>query len=178
MANIFYTIDGSEPTNKSTLYHHPFKLDKTASIKAVVFQDGSSGTYLPAVESATVSEKAIKYEWMRAINLSGVKPGIAYKYFEPSGKIDINALNQPPVNAGVTDVISVAKKQRVDKFVFDFSGYLKISKDAVYIFYTQSDDGSKLFIDDEEVVDNDGDHGTVEKSGKAPLKKGRKRPFY
>ena len=29
-----------------------------------------------------------------------------------------------------------------------------------------------LYIDDEEIVNNDGDHGNVEKSGKAALKKG------
>ncbi len=35
-----------------------------------------------------------------------------------------------------------------------------------------TDDGSKLFIDDIEVVNNDGNHGTIEQSGKAALKKG------
>jgi hypothetical protein len=29
-----------------------------------------------------------------------------------------------------------------------------------------------LYIDDEEIVNNDGDHGNVEKSGNAALKKG------
>ncbi|HVT83950.1 MAG TPA: PA14 domain-containing protein, partial [Chitinophagaceae bacterium] len=42
----------------------------------------------------------------------------------------------------------------------------------IYTFYTQSDDGSKLFIDDVEVVNNDKEHGTEEKSGRAALKKG------
>ncbi|HMI78020.1 MAG TPA: PA14 domain-containing protein, partial [Ferruginibacter sp.] len=77
-----------------------------------------------------------------------------------------------PFEEGTADAISVANKKRADKFAFEFRGYIKITKDGIYTFYTQSDDGSKLFIDDEEVVDNDGDHGTVEKSGKAALKKG------
>jgi len=68
--------------------------------------------------------------------------------------------------------ISLSKKQRTDKFAFEFNGYIKIPKDGIYTFFTQSDDGSKLFIDDIEVVDNDGDHGTVEQTGKAGLKKG------
>ena len=38
--------------------------------------------------------------------------------------------------------------------------------------FTTSDDGSKLFIDDIEVVDNDGEHGSQEKSERAALRKG------
>ena len=57
------------------------------------------------------------------------------------------------MSSGIADVITVAKKQRVDKFAFEFNGYIKVAGDAVYTFYTRSDDGSKLFIDDEEVVD-------------------------
>ncbi len=73
---------------------------------------------------------------------------------------------------GNADEISVAKKQRVDKFAFEFTGYVRIPADGIYTFFTRSDDGSKLFIDDEEVVNNDGDHGAEEKEGKAALKKG------
>ncbi len=173
MANIFYTIDGSEPTNKSNLYHQPFQLDKTATVKAVSFQNRSAGTYLPAIESITVSEKVIKYEWKNAVKTTHLQPGIAYKYYQPEQNINMTSFFKTNlVNTGVADIISVEKKQRVDKFAFEFSGFIKIDKDGVYDFFTASDDGSKLFIDDVEVVDNDGDHGTVEKSGRAALKKG------
>jgi len=49
---------------------------------------------------------------------------------------------------------------------------LRIPKDGAYTFFTASDDGSKLFIGDTEVVDNDGVHGVVEKSGVIELKAG------
>ncbi|MBK6378504.1 MAG: hypothetical protein IPF72_01635 [Chitinophagaceae bacterium] len=84
----------------------------------------------------------------------------------------VSSFKSNVVNAGVANIISVARKQRADKFAFDFSGYIKIDKDAVYDFFTASDDGSKLFIDDDEIVNNDGDHGTEEKGGKAALRKG------
>jgi hypothetical protein len=51
-------------------------------------------------------------------------------------------------------------------------GYIRIDKEGIYTFFTESDDGSKLFIGDDEVVSNDGDHGVEEKSGKAALRKG------
>lgn len=84
----------------------------------------------------------------------------------------MTALKINPAATGVTATISLEKKQRKDKFAFEFSGYIKIEKDGIYTFFTDSDDGSMLYIDEEEVVNNDGDHGNVEKSGKAALKKG------
>jgi PA14 domain len=122
---------------------------------------------------ATLVEKVKTFEWKDAVRTANPQPGIAYKYYQPEQHINmVSSFKTNLINSGVVDVISVAKKQRTDKFAFEFNGYLKITKDGIYNFFTQSDDGSKLFIDEEEVVDNDGDHGTVEKNGKAGLKKG------
>ncbi len=161
-----YTTDGTEPGLNSNLYTKPFLIASTSTVKAKAYLAGS----LP---SATLVELVKNYEWMAAVKTGQLQPGIAYKYYQPENNINmVTSFKTNPVSSGVADVISVAKKQRADKFAFEFKGLIKIAKDAVYTFYTQSDDGSKLFIDEEEVVDNDGDHGTVEKSGRAALKKG------
>ena len=166
---IRYTTDGSEPGPESALYTGPFSIDRTSLLKASSFIEGS----LP---SASLTENIKTYNWMNAVQNGKFQPGISYRYYEPDKNINmVTAFQDKPVSTGITDVISVAKKQRVDKFAFDFSGYIKIDKDGFYDFFTQSDDGSKLYIDDMEVVDNDGDHGKTEKSGKAALKKGYHR---
>lgn len=36
---IYYTVDGSEPTNQSTLYEGPFTIDSTLVIKAIIYKD-------------------------------------------------------------------------------------------------------------------------------------------
>jgi hypothetical protein len=163
---IRFTTDGSEPTVESAIYTKPFMLDKTAVVKAIAFHTGS----LPG---AVVSEKVMKHEWMNAVAITNLKPGISYQYYEPSQNINlVAAFNTPVVGSGVADIISLAKKQRTEKIAFDFKGFIKIGKAGIYNFYTVSDDGSKLFIDDIEVVNNDGDHGSVEAVGKAALKKG------
>lgn len=163
---IRYTTDGSEPTLQSSLYTKPFSIDKTSIVKAKAYQAG-------VLPSATLEEKVRTYEWKEALRLStGITQGVNYKYYEPAGRVSMNSIGNDAKTSGNTDIISVAKKQQADKFAFDFTGYIKIDKDGIYTFFTQSDDGSKLFIDDEEMVDNDGDHGTAEKSGKAALKKG------
>ena len=37
-APIYYTLDGSEPTEASMLYEQPVKLDKTSTVKAVTIR--------------------------------------------------------------------------------------------------------------------------------------------
>lgn len=165
-AEIRYTTDGSEPTESSTRYVQSFPVEKTSTIKAKAFQAG-------VLSSAAISEQAIRYEWLSPVSVKNLKPGIGYWYYEPESKINLESVNNTIVKeSGAATVISLQKKQRKDKFAFRFEGYIKIAKDGLYTFFTQSDDGSKLFIDGIEVVNNDGDHGAEEKSGRAALKKG------
>jgi len=52
-----------------------------------------------------------------------------------------------------------------DDFGAVFTGFIDVPETQSYTLYTDSDDGSKLYIGDELIVDNDGLHGMVEKSG-------------
>ncbi len=173
---VFYTTDGTEPGINSAKYKGPFVLDRSAVIKMIAIDSGGyAGTpenITGLINSSVVSSDIKIYKWMKAVHVSGIKPGLQYKYFEPSGAVDMSSVNSKEKVSGITNIISVDKKQRQDKFAFEFSGFIKINNDAVHTFFTDSDDGSKLFIDGEEIVDNDGNHGNVEKSGKAALKKG------
>jgi hypothetical protein len=66
-----YTTDGTEPGRQSNLYTKPFSIEKTSIIKAKAYLAGS----LP---SATLEEKVKTYEWKKAVNATGQKPGIWY----------------------------------------------------------------------------------------------------
>jgi alpha-L-fucosidase len=172
---IYFTIDGSQPTKNSLLYAGPLVMDKTTVIHAIAISPVRTTVPPPEVYilSSSVSSATVHaYVWMKPIKPFSIKPGIAYKYYEPPGKIDMSSISNNPVEAGITDLFSISKKKRTDKYAFEFSGYIKIAKDGMYSFFTDSDDGSILYIDDEEIVNNDGDHGNVEKSGRAALKKG------
>jgi hypothetical protein len=57
---------------------------------------------------------------------------------------------------GVTD--------RVEWFGIEYKATFTVKKEGQYTFTLLSDDGSKLFIDDSLVIDNDGLHGKIEKS--------------
>jgi len=66
--------------------------------------------------------------------------------------------------------ISLANRE--DNFGIQFEGKIKIPKDGSYEFILASDDGSLLYIDGKKIVDNDGLHGKVRKTGKVELKAG------
>lgn len=60
-----------------------------------------------------------------------------------------------------------------DDFGIRYSGYIQIDEPGNYTFYTKSDDGSRLYINDAPVVNNDGDHGDqLEQSGTISLTAG------
>ena len=169
---IFYSIDGTDPNQKSNKYQGPFIQEKSSTIKAIAMVDGGQVVFPEMIQSSTVALEIKVYDWMNAVKVSNLKPGISFRYFEPSGKIDMSFVSSKEKSTGVAEIISVVKKQREEKFAFEFNGYMMIAKDAVFTFFTDSDDGSMLYIDDIEVVNNDGNHGSLEKSGKAALKKG------
>ena len=67
-----------------------------------------------------------------------------------------------------------SKLKMVDNhFTLAYTGFINIQYDGLYKFYLTSDDGSRLLINDQLVVDNDGDHGPETKSGEIKLKKGK-----
>ena len=73
---------------------------------------------------------------------------------------------------GVVADFLLTPRGQDDLFSFKYEGYVLIPQSSGYVFYTGSDDGSRLWIDDHQVVNNDGLHGLAEKSGSMALAKG------
>jgi PA14 domain-containing protein len=59
-----------------------------------------------------------------------------------------------------------------DHFYVRWTGKVRIPRDGKYTFFTESDDGSRLWIDGKVLVDNGGLHAMEEKSGDLELKAG------
>ena len=53
-----------------------------------------------------------------------------------------------------------------------FEGLIYIEEEGIYSFYTDSDDGSRFYIGDQVVVENDGLHSMSEASGSVALSSG------
>jgi mono/diheme cytochrome c family protein len=98
--------------------------------------------------------------------------GLKYEYFEGG----FNRLPQfdklKVLDSGITDVISLKPAKKENGYALRFRGVIVIPAEGEYEFFSNSDDGSQLFIDEKMVVDNDGEHAPAEKSGKVKLKSG------
>jgi hypothetical protein len=57
-------------------------------------------------------------------------------------------------------------------FYVRWTGLLRVPKAGKYVFFTESDDGSRLWIEGKLVVENGGLHAMEEKSGEVELKAG------
>ncbi|HEY4154325.1 MAG TPA: PA14 domain-containing protein, partial [Puia sp.] len=82
-----------------------------------------------------------------------------------------------PTDNGLSNNFSLGVTTATTNFGLIFDGYINIRTAGTYTFYTSSDDGSSLYIDgtatSNRVVNNDGAHGTTEKSGTKSLTVGR-----
>lgn len=64
-----------------------------------------------------------------------------------------------PEFTGWVPNFTLAPRTQDEYFNFEFEGYLFINTAGNYHFYLNSDDGSRLYIDGQQVVDFDGQHG-------------------
>jgi hypothetical protein len=85
---------------------------------------------------------------------------------KPQGKIYVSTLNVP-LRDFTEGFPGVTKRQ--EWFAIDYTGRFWIDKPGPYRFALTSDDGSRLYIDDQMVVDNDGIHPADTKSGSVEL---------
>jgi len=99
--------------------------------------------------------------------------GCNYNYYEGQYTTIPNTDILTPAKAGVINNFLISSRLRNDYFVFKFSGYIQVNTDGVYTFYLNSDDGSKLYIGNQLVVNNDGLHALKEQSGTIGLKAGK-----
>lgn len=97
---------------------------------------------------------------------------LAYSYYEGSwDKLpDFDKLKAK--TSGKANGFDLSVAQRNDNMAIRFEGYLRIDRDGQYNFHLTSDDGSKLFIADQLLIDNDGIHPPSTKVGRAFLKQG------
>ncbi len=104
------------------------------------------------------------------------EPGIQVDYFEPNpSNVAIETLAKlTPAASGVAAkiAIDVPQLKRRDAFALRFTGNLRIDKTGDYRFFLASDDGSRLYIGNELLINNDGNHGMLEKSAKIRLEAG------
>ena len=114
-------------------------------------------------------------------NAADAPPGLVGEYFtigNPPGDFP-NLTTIKPMLVRVDkdlDFESVdndfAETNMNENFCVRWTGTLRIEKPGKYTIFTESDDGSRVYIGGRQIVDNGGVHGMVEKSGTVELAKG------
>ena len=118
----------------------------------------------------SLDEEQMSY--LPATTTKAGKPGVAYTYYEGKFKSTADVLKAQPVKEGAFRNFSIKEAAADDHFGYQFRSLINIPEKGVYKFHIYSDDGARLFIDDQEVIDNDGSHSAGEATGKVALEKG------
>ena len=164
---IHYTLNGDVPDSSSPVYKAPFTIDSTTVVQAKAFDDkgnesGASVAYFRMVKTDVGNGLTIAYF-----------KGSNWKQLPAFGKLTA-AKKWNSYEFAVDEKIIVPLLEKENStFGLVYDGYIQIDTPGEYRFSTQSDDGSKLFINDKAVVNNDGDHGVKEAAGDITLAAGR-----
>jgi S1-C subfamily serine protease len=124
-----------------------------------------------------VSLKLDRYPIAETASQDGKSPGLRYEVYhgEPNSLADLHRLKS--AGKGTAEGLDLARLEgtREEKYAVIFTGYLEIPEAGVYHLILGSDDGSRLFLDDRMVVDNDGTHPVQEVRGVRRLARGLHR---
>ncbi|MEZ5199380.1 MAG: metallophosphoesterase [Bacteroidales bacterium] len=118
------------------------------------------------------SFRAEDYNFLPSVQVENIEKGIFYKYFEGEYTSVSEMPLAHPRKQGTSNNVTLEIAGETNSFGLEFSGLIKITATGIYRFYTTSDDGSQLYIDDKLVVDNDGAHGVIKADGLAALNEG------
>ncbi|MEO6135547.1 MAG: PA14 domain-containing protein [Ginsengibacter sp.] len=182
-------IDGKMVVNNDGL-HGESELSGTIGLKAgkhaisVGFFQGTGAGILKVSYSGPGIAKSIiplsrlfritEESLLPAVNPANTINGLDYQYYEGTGYTLVpNFSGLTAIKTGTTTDFNVSMANRPENYALNFNGFIEVPTDGQYTFYTNSDDGSLLYIDGKLVVNNDGLHGSVELSGKVGLKAGK-----
>jgi alpha-L-rhamnosidase len=158
-AEIYYTTDGSIPTQNSTHYTAPVKLTDSAVVQAIAVKDG--------FEPSHISKEFVRF-------VDRAQNGFKYTVFEGEWTERPNRETITAVSSGTVFNYDVNKiKRRGDMVAILYEGFLDITVKGEYTFYAKANNGCVLNIDGEDIVDNGGYSGDLETEGVCVLATGR-----
>ncbi|MEM1134389.1 MAG: PA14 domain-containing protein [Bacteroidota bacterium] len=163
-----YTLDGSMPSQKSPRLINPVQITKSTTINVRLFSSTEASSEVLTKEFKKVMLK-------KSVKAKRSKAGLSYQYYEGKFKNlpDFSTLSAKNKGIAKNLGIDVLSGDREDHFAFLFEGYIEVPETGIYTFYLYSDDGSRLLIGDEKVIDNDGSHEAQLKTGMIALQKGK-----
>ena len=156
---VHYTTDNSEPNEKAPVYSQPIEITGNTIVRAQSYREGTHpGNQAIAIYNFIDPQKngltwtLYKGSFVKLPDFSKLKAsghGSAYQF-------ELTKLKVPETN-----------------FALQMKSYIQITSEGEYRFFISSNDGSKLYIDNQLLIDNDGEHGVKEMSKTVNLSKGK-----
>ena len=167
-ATIRYSTDGSRVTADSPVYDSPLRLEGTTTVSALGFFDNRPCT-LPI--RATFSQFTPE-DFGVNVTPGDTQQGLNYRCFEGDYSLLDEVTEEALVSEFIAPNFTLDVRERDLYYALEFTGFIDIPTDGLYVFTTSSNDGSRLFIGEEHVVHNDGLHGLGPVRGTIALKAG------
>ena len=142
---IRYTSNGSDPDISSHAYSQPVRLEETTTIKVRSYKDGQSSDVMTVMFD--------RIPWPSSEELASLRPGLHYRCYEGSYLVLPDFERLKPYVTGRTPDLNLIVAGRPQRFAILFEGFIDMPRDGVYTFWSKSDDGSRIVIDDQTVVD-------------------------
>ena len=162
---IYYTIDGADPDENAEKFTSLFTINKSANLKAVaIWEDGNK---------SRISEYQLERVDPQVAVEKNVASGLSCKYYEGAWEKIPDFSMEKTVRSSISGKIDLnPSRNKTSDFGLVFKGYLNVPATAVYLIYVSSDDGGRLFLDGNQLVNYDGIHGMGEKKAFVALAEG------
>ncbi|MEP0848246.1 MAG: family 20 glycosylhydrolase [Phycisphaerae bacterium] len=166
---IHFTLDGSEPTAASPVYARAIRLDDSAEMRArTILASGRVGD--------EIRHRIRKLRPLDSVQLAVVQPGLAYELYNGSWRMLPEFDKLTPLRTGVAavpeDALAEARSVAQGGFALRLRGSLSAPADGVYTITLRSDDGARVLLHDEEIVNHDGLHAVSDRRGEVLLRAG------
>jgi len=151
-SNIRYTMDGTEPTINSPVASDTIRIDRACilKVKSVTRKYNNA----PAITRTFTEGDFMNGEK----SVRNLKPGLKYAYYEGVWDSLPDFSKLKVVKKGITETLDLKTALKKDSFGFQFEGYIHITEKALYNLWITSDDGAKLYFNNQLLLNNNGLH--------------------
>lgn len=167
--DVHYTLDGSAPSLASPKYAAPILVTGSLTVRAAAARAGRLSPIVSSVDLVGYSAASLRTPVMF---FREPDAGLLVERFEGGWQTLDQMAEREPVSQGTCAQFDARECSRADHAALAFKGHVLVPSAGIYEFFTWSDDGSRLFIGSEMVVENDGLHGMREVGGLVGLHAG------
>lgn len=164
---VTFTVNATDPDGDDLAYDWDFG-NNTYNLVSAPSQTrtySSPGIYPVQVAVSDLRGGVTKAAaWVNVGDIPSLSPappvshlaGLSYRYYEGIWTQIPNFATMLPLKTGTVSTVSLAPREQNVNFAFVYDGYINIPDTAIYSFRLTSDDGSRLIINGQTVINNDG----------------------